>query len=108
MEQNALENDRRMYQRIEVSFAVRFSYGAEGDIIRQARCLNISAGGICFLTEYQLPLYKKIKLWIEPHKDKEPLCAEGKVVWKQEVRTGMFRVGVNFDEINLMEIGRLL
>ena len=103
-----MSSDRRIYQRIGSDVDVSFCFFAEDDIIRKGKCVDVSAQGICFITEHKLPMYKKIQLWLEVEQEREALHAEGDIIWKEEAEPGVFRVGVSFDSVNLVEMGRLL
>jgi len=102
------KEDSRMYQRMCVGRKVKFSFGEESDIMKIGRCLDFSVSGICFLAECKLPSDKSIQLWIEGSKGEEPLHKTGKVIWQEEIKSGLFRIGVDFDSVDLLEMDRVL
>lgn len=100
--------DNRMYQRVGANFEVRFSFSAQSSKIENARCVDISADGISFLTDHLVPLHKRLALWVYADKNSAPLCKKGEVVCRERLKTGLFRVGVTFDSASFMDMWRLL
>ena len=100
--------ERRMFERFNVEFPVKFrnlNTNKEGT----GKIINISAGGgVMTVTKEDLqpsaPL--EIQLFIPDNKD--PLRANGKVIWSKLIEPGVYTAGVQFDKVDFMGIARAL
>lgn len=100
--------ERRMFERFEVDFPVRFScidtkHQGEGKMV------NISAGGggMIVTSERLLPPMR-LELWLLIPDNNDPLQISGQVVWSTESKMKLFKVGIQFEKIDFMAISRVL
>lgn len=101
MEQKRPFKDRRKYARLKATAKVKYIViGKPGTI--QVSSVNISAGGLCIVTEEQLALETPLQLGIKLPDIKDPIRALAKVVWQKEfVAAGKspkvyFETGIEF------------
>ena len=72
--------------------------GKTGSNFDSSQTVDISKGGIGFLSRKQIPLNKKIAIEIALAPDGESLLVIGKVTWVRPV-DGSFRIGVRFSDV---------
>lgn len=100
--------DRRMFERFNVNFPVKFvvlDSSKEG----MGRIVDISAsGGGLIVTKEQLQPPASLEIWLEIPDNKEPFHTTGKVVWSSMIEPETYRVGVQFDQLDLMGLSRVL
>jgi hypothetical protein len=102
------EQERRIFERLEVDFPVKFSY-LEGAKEGMGRIINISAtGGGVIVTNEQLPIAAVLDMWLHIPDNKEPLRTKGEVVWSIVSAPGVYKAGVKFDKVDFMGISRVL
>lgn len=100
--------ERRIFERFDIEFPVKFldqNTNKEG----AGKIINISADGGCLILtaeELQSATPLEIQLFIPDNKD--PLSANGKVVWSKMIRPEVFMVGVQFHKVDFMGIARAL
>jgi hypothetical protein len=99
--------DNRIFERFSLAFPLRFldlKKSKEG----QARTRDISAKGVGFITNEELPPQTPLEMWIEIPDKGEPLYTRGEVVWSMSQGVNEYRVGVNLEKANLMGLSRVL
>ena len=108
LKERVLLQERRIFERFQVELPVKFSYEA-GAKEGFGRIVNISAGGGgMIVTGEKLLPFTQLEIWMQIAADKEPLYVKGKVVWTMVSGPQAYRVGIKFDKIDLMGIGRVL
>jgi len=97
-----------MFERFDVEFPVKFlnqNTNKEG----AGKIINISADGGCMiLTVEDLPFATPLELQLFIPDNKDPLKANGRVVWSKMLKDNVFMVGVQFQEVGFMGIARAL
>jgi hypothetical protein len=102
------EQERRIFQRFEVDFPVKFFY-LEGAKEGMGKVINISAaGGGMIVTNEQLPIAAVLDMWLYIPDNKEPLYTKGEVVWSIVSGPGVYKAGVEFDKVDFMGLSRVL
>ncbi|MCX5702298.1 MAG: PilZ domain-containing protein [Candidatus Omnitrophica bacterium] len=100
--------DRRLFERFNVNFPVKFvvlDSNKEGT----GRVIDISAsGGGLIVTAEQLHPPAALEIWLQIPDNKEPFHTTGKVVWSSMIEPETYRVGVQFDQLDLMGLSRVL
>lgn len=100
--------DRRIFERIDARFPVRFldpSSGREG----RADTVDISANGVGFVTPEALSVNTPLEMWLDIPDQNEPLYARGEVVWSRPyTASGKMRFGVQLEKAQLMGLARAL
>jgi len=94
-------DDRRIFERFRLSFAVSFLNVGNGrpgvGIIR-----DISAKGIGITVCEELPPKISLELWLKIP-DREPLYARGNVIWCRKDPDRAFHTGIHLERAVLME-----
>jgi hypothetical protein len=100
--------DRRMFERFNVNFPVKFLV-LDGNKEGLGRIVDISAsGGGLIVTKEQLNPTDSLEIWLQIPDNKEPFHTTGKVVWSTMIEPETYRVGVQFDEMDLMGLSRVI
>ena len=74
--------------------------GKEGGVFDNLRTLDISKGGIGFVSQKDIPLNEKIAIELDIEKDQNPIFAVGKVQWVVRMPDSeSFRIGMTFDDV---------
>jgi hypothetical protein len=99
--------DRRLFARFAVELAVGYT---EQDTSNKnnAQTHDISAQGICFVTEKKLPADTFIDIQFNLPDAKESMSAKGRVVWAEKLGTRGYRAGVCLERPELMGISLVL
>jgi len=90
---------RRAHDRIDVSFELRLRHG---DREAQARCLNISQGGMFIEVEEPIQIGEVITATFLLPDHPKPIAAEARVCWSE--RTPKRGVGVKFIGLRAIEV----
>ena len=100
--------ERRMFQRFNVEFSVKFlnlNSNREGT----GKIINISAGGGgMIVTKEHLSPSTPLEMQLCIPDDKDPLHANGKVIWSKMIEPSVYMAGVQFDKVDFMGIARAL
>ncbi len=100
--------ERRVFERFNVEFPVKFldlNTNKEGG----GKIINISADGGCLiLTAENLSSATPLEIQLFIPDNKDPLSANGKVIWSKMLRPEVFMVGVQFHKVDFMGIARAL
>jgi len=103
--------ERRRYNRLSDSLQISYQDERLGNlnILGGSNIKDISCGGLCFPTMYDLPSGGVLKIGISLPEFLNPVKTEGKIVWKKEEYTENFRylLGVEFAEIEPFDECRL-
>ncbi len=112
MEQKEPFKERRQYLRLKATVAINYTViGKPGTV--QVSSKNISARGLCIVTEEQLAAETPLQLEIRLPDAKDPIRALARVVWQKKFEaagespkvyfdTGMEFTGISdFDRFNL-------
>ena len=96
MEQKRPFKERRNYARLKATVEVKYLViGKPGTI--QVSSKNISAGGLCIVTEEQLTAETPLQLKIKLPDIKDPIRALGKAVWQKKFEAAGENPRVYFD-----------
>lgn len=99
-------DDRRVFARLPVEFPLRFLNlweGKEG----QATTFDISVKGIGMYTNQELQLHTGLEMWLKIPDKSESLYTRGEVSWLKKVPSNNYRVGINLEKADLMDVLRL-
>ena len=99
--------DRRIFERIPVKLPLRFSY-PNSDTEGLAQTQDISAVGIGLVTDRELLPRTPLDMWLQIPDKGKPLRIIGEVVWSDMIEPNKYRVGINLEKAELMEISRVL
>ena len=102
-----MAEDRRIFERFPVTFPLRYldlRQNREGG----AKTADISAKGVSFVSNEELPPQTSLEIWIEIPDKGEPLYTRGEVVWSAPQGVNEYRVGVNLEKADLMGLSRVL
>jgi len=96
MEQERPIKERRKYIRLKASVEVKYTViGKPGTIGVFSK--NISAGGLCAITEEGLKEDTPLELMIKVPDLKDPIRALARVVWQKRVESANEQANVQFD-----------
>ncbi|MDP8233918.1 MAG: PilZ domain-containing protein [Candidatus Saelkia tenebricola] len=99
--------ERRKYLRLSKSLQINYQDKRLDalNILGGCRTKDISCGGLCFPTAYDLPFGDILKIDISLPEFLNPVKSEGKIVWKKEEFFGNYRylLGIKFTEIEADE-----
>jgi len=98
--------DRRIFQRIPVSFPLRFVH-KDRNQLGNALCWDICPRGVGFFTQEKLELRQNLDIWLDIPDEYEPLHVTGRVVWQKEVDLNTHRVGIQFSKAYLLALSRI-
>lgn len=100
--------ERRVFERFNVEFPVKFlnlNSNREGT----GKIINISAGGGgMIVTKEDLQPSTPLEMEFLIPDNKNPLCANGKIIWSKIVKPDAYMAGVQFDKVDFMGIARAL
>jgi len=100
--------ERRMFERFKVDLPVRFLC-KETQKSGEGKLLDISAGGGgLLLTVTEIQIKNHLDMWIDLKDGRDPIYITGLVVWIEETKANVFRLGIKFDEIGFMKMWRIL
>ena len=86
--------DRRLFARIKLKIPLRFLAPDSGKECK-AETMNISANGVGFITDVNLPEKATLEMWLEIPDHHAPFYTRGEVIWSKALdNTGQQRVGV--------------
>ena len=72
----------------------------EGSIFDKTKTIDISKGGLGFISQNVIPLNQEVAIEIDLTEDGEPVFVIGKVQWVRPIANSeKFRIGVSFDKI---------
>lgn len=105
---DAAMDDRRIFERIDAEFPLRFlnpTSGKEG----RAQTVDISADGLGVVAEERIFTGTPLELWLDIPDQHEPLYTRGEVVWSKPWGTeNQQRLGVHLERAELMGLARAL
>lgn len=99
--------DRRTFERIPVELALQFSEptsNKEGLALTR----DISAKGICLLTEESLLPNTSLEMWLQVPNCENRIHTRGKVVWLEEFWSNQNKVGISLDKTELVKMSIIL
>ena len=100
--------DRRVFARLPVKLPLRFlEIGRNKE--SKAQTLNICANGVGFISKKRLSPDTPLEMWLEMSDQNEPLYIRGRVIWAKKLggKTQEWRIGVVFERVNLIGLGRV-
>lgn len=105
MEQEKPVKERRKYLRLQAVVEVNYKIiGKPGTV--EVSSKNISAGGLCVVTDNELSSDTPLQLEIKIPDLKAPIQAIGRIVWQNKIATGntksvgQFETGIEFTGIS--------
>lgn len=100
-------DDRRLFRRFQAQFPLRLLAHQEGlEVIGQV--INMSAKGLGLVADQPLRPNAFLDLWLKIPDGHEPLYERGRVAWIEPQDMGQYRIGVCFDKVDFMGVGRAL
>jgi c-di-GMP-binding flagellar brake protein YcgR len=103
-------SERRKYPRANEKVQVLYCAGEGVSLgylseVRNSATRNISGGGICFETEIYIPPNSILEVQVNKTIDDKlgialPIHADAKVTWIKQIKTGRYRLGLQFTDIN--------
>ena len=78
--------ERRKFIRFDLDTNVRFRFLQNIDEYLKGKAKNLSAEGVCIVTEKTIPIDKDVELAISLPGRKSPIRIRGKVVWTHRIK----------------------
>lgn len=100
-------DDRRVFARYPAEFSLLFLNLLENEE-GKAVTFDVSAKGIGILSKQELHAHTAIEIWLRVPDRSEPLYTRGEVVWSNKISPSNYRIGINLEKADLIEISRLL
>ncbi len=85
---------KRRYARHDKACPMRYRLLDLGEMPYRARTVNVSGGGACLLSDFEIGKGKTVALEIEL--SKKQLLAIGTVMWSEKTEDGQYQSGVKF------------
>ena len=98
--------DRRLFARLKMEFPIKVKIDSEDKRI-EGVVNDIGAGGIGISTQINFESPQIVELWLEIPDGHEPFYTKGRIVWLKESQPALWRVGISFEEIDLMSLSRI-
>lgn len=74
--------------------------GKKGSVFDLTQVIDISKGGLGFVSEHRIPVNKEVPIEIETTPEGKPIIVIGKVQWVRRImNTKSYRVGVTFKDV---------
>ena len=74
--------------------------GKQGSPFDQVRTVNISKGGLGFISNRRIPLNKEVAIELNLKENEDAVFVLGKVRWVKAVaNSALFRIGLSFEDI---------
>ena len=100
--------DRRIFKRFRVDIPVKFLV-VENNKDGLGTIVDISAGGLgLIMTVEKIQPLSHLEMWLEISENKDPIRACGQVAWLKQVKSCMYRIGIQFDKVDFMGISKIL
>lgn len=95
--------ERRAFPRFPVRILLRYlNLNEDGDAHAQTQ--NVSAKGICLVTNESLTAQTPLDIWLQMPDNGEQIYIRGKVIWSNMVEPNKYRVGINLENTELNPI----
>jgi len=99
--------EKRAFPRFPVSIPLRYCEPHTNDTA-YAQTRDISARGLCMITEEALPPDTSLDIYLKMIDDGGEVYRKGKVVWSNMLTSNKYRVGIELEEPNLKPIPLIL
>lgn len=100
-------DERRMFERFEVSFPMEFKQPG-GQEISLAKCCDISAGGIGLFSQKRIVPNTLLEISLGIPDGRPPLRCLAYVIWSRQVKEDKWRLSLEFRKVDFMGISRVL
>lgn len=106
---NSIDNaqERRVFQRFSTRFPTKFK-DSHNDFGSDVFLRDASASGACIVSRERFFLHDKISIEVKLPDRTEPLTIDGEVVWQKLLDSSMWEIGLQFAQVRLMKMHRLL
>ena len=108
--------ERRKFIRFDLDANIKFKFLDKANVSENlnGKAKNLSAQGVCIVTEKEVPIDKDIELDISLPGKKDPVRVHGKAVWVQKIKgagkdkTGHFETGIEIYTVDKDDENTLL
>ena len=74
--------------------------GKDGSSFAQTKTVNISKGGLGFVSHQRIPINKRIAIELDLFDENEPVVVIGRVRWVKTIgKSENYRIGLAFEEV---------
>ena len=74
--------------------------GKKGSVFDATNVIDISKGGIGFISSRRIPVNKKIPIQLDLDENDMPVLVIGRVKWSRAINgSSQYRIGVTFEEV---------
>lgn len=99
-----VSRERRSFARFPVKVLLKYLNIELPDEINHQHTDDISAKGLCLLTNEELPVDTPLDIWLQMPDNGEQIYIKGRVIWSMMVRQDKYKVGVNLENAELNPI----
>lgn len=99
--------ERRLFERMRIDFPAKFVNDNE-DIEMKAFCWDFSAGGACVYSNDIMRPKQKLKIWMQIPNRYDSIPVDAEVVWSTQSQPGIWKVGLQFLKIRLLNFWPIL
>jgi hypothetical protein len=101
-------DDRRVFERMQVSFPLKFLEATASEE-SAGETFDISANGIGLTSREKLAVNSRLELWLQIPEQAEPFYTRAEVVWAgRNNENGMCNAGIRLEKAELMGLARAL
>lgn len=107
MNQIAASSERRIFERFSAKFPTKFKDSRQGfgqDVFLR----DASASGARIMSRERFFLNDNISIEVKLPDQSEPMVISGVVVWQKMLDSTMWEIGLNFPQVKLMKLQRLM
>ena len=107
MLQNGTGGERRVFERVLARCPITYKTERENRLA-EGSSKDLSDGGLGLFTRSKLEQNMRLEMWVKLTPEIKPLHINGKVVWTEQKRPSLWRVGICFDEMAFIKIVKTL
>lgn len=101
------QSDRRIFARFQVDIPAEIEQ-PQAKKSTVVQCYDISAGGIGFVSDVRIAPQTDLQVRMAIPDSKVPLRTAARVVWIEQIYENKWRSGLEFDNVDLVELSRFL
>lgn len=101
----AKESNKRKNKRLSCLVPLE---GKKGSVFDSTNVVDISKGGLGFISSRRIPVNKRIPIELDLQEDGNPVLVIGRVLWSRAIKgSSKYRIGVTFEDVLRGSKGRL-
>ncbi len=101
-----MSDERRLFERFSARFPTKFK-DSRSDFGTDVFLRDASASGVRIITTERMFLDDPVAIEVEVPDGGAPMVISGKVAWSRPANASMWDIGLQFPQINFMQVQRL-